>query len=516
MADINALQMGAANDATADVTAHFAAMQAASTRLRRVVPKGIYIISDLLLSTADQVWEFDENAVLLHKSAASASCIRVTGQGIRLRGLRGDGNKDNIASSVNFISVQGAHGLELEYFDIRNVKSQGIYAFDSDYLRISKGEIHDSGSNAVHVFVSSREEPLVGLDISDLYVDRRGVNSSGSEDGIRIAGKLFGSTPVTVNRPSLTRVKARLPVDSLDTASEAIALVRAEDATLTAVATEGGRIGISLPRCHRARLVGIDIDGAMNYGIEIASATDVSVSDFTIDGRDSTVGLNRGVASNVISTETPSNNLTLIGGRMRRCIAGFYGGGLSDNKLRNLSIIGCNFGEFKDANRVAVTVTHADGLNLSANVFDGLRTDGSGLKAYAPLTLTNVSNVSFGGGIAKDCQNIIRLSANNSYDKIDIHDVLVPGTSIVPVVGTNTTLGTISMRDCLGAERNGYRISVLDYVHDVINAIGTGSPEGGLVAGIGSRCTATDGTEGAIVFLKTADAGQATGWTAIG
>jgi parallel beta-helix repeat protein len=126
---VNARKNGCAANGVTDDTAALLAVRnlAASLGVPVFLPKGVYLVSSLLLNVADQCWELADGAVIKQKAATTTvGIVTITAPGVTFRGGRIDGN---MAAQTYLwgagITVQSSN-VTIDSVEITNVLAGGI------------------------------------------------------------------------------------------------------------------------------------------------------------------------------------------------------------------------------------------------------------------------------------------------------------------------------------------------------------------------------------------------------
>lgn len=252
-------------------------------------------------------------------------------------------------------------------------------------------------------------------------------------------------------------------------------------------------------------------DGATFYGIEVASPTvalacnNVTVTGNAVSGQGR---LNYGIGVQGLAAST---GLTISGNSIRGTVDwGIFVTSFWDE----LTIVGnrVDMGAVSaEATQAAIFLTGGDNVAIGGNVLDG------GGVVLRGIRLSGVTEATVSGNTTTGfTTNDVLIAEGTGTNNLAITgNTFGSGLGAAAIASSGTMGIRISAVNNPGFTRSGAeRIDVLDWLNDVIDAVGTAAPEGSLTAGGGSVYRRRGGGAGATWYVKEDAAIDATGWAA--
>lgn len=462
-----------------------------------------YVISGpLTASVAGQRWVGDGALVKASDSFSGSQIITATStSGGLIESVLIDGN----GKAADLLRL--AANWECEDIEAFNNTEYGITVASCSNTRIRRPKLYQFGKYGIRIQNFGSTTGLGNHEISDPDIDLtdQGVGSTNVAILIRGESNANPMADVHVHR-------GRLRLTSSPTASGHLGIETrfCNGGDVSGVAVNGGSMHTSIAGSENMTVSGNVAKGQNYYAFEVASP---GVSDATT---------NNVVASNVIDGE----------GILKTGIAIQGVGTNAHNTVGPNSIQGVIDQGIYVHSTVTDASIHAGNMELSAadygiyvnnadrvSIHCGNMNGGGVCKKGVYLLDTNDVAIA-GGNITGMTENDIYLNVANAIDRVAIGACnltsSIGANSHIAYGGAGTLGNRVSAMGVSGAYRtsSSYRLTAIhDLKADVVEVVGAGTPEGNVVAGVGSIFIRTDGGASTSRYFKESGTGN-TGWVA--
>jgi hypothetical protein len=490
------IDAGAVGDGTTDDTAkvHIARDAVGVNGVVYFPAPGTYIVAGLAANVAGQTWIVEKGAKLKLKDASILNVIVVSANDFSFIGEI-DGNRAN-ASGGGMVSITA--GVLRPSFDVKISEwtSYAIYAPNVTQLKV-RGSFSGGNNMAIFNTMSSDTADRQGPDI-DVTIDLSAEAASFANPAMSIRGQ--GATYRYLN--ANIRAKVRMPVGATNSSAICCEVWTVRNARID-VQSYGGSMNLSLFEVERATGLltgkafshyGIEygggcldcafygtVDGTNDAGSNI-SLYPVAVQGSGLNKRCGWHGVARGAGGTRVINYSNGENCDFSGQFF--CGAATYV--INDQSQGKFSLRGRFYAETA-GQYIAILSNSAGHVEISGYA-EGFANGGVLLSANSAITIDNVSmTVNF------------RNSAGGGY---------VQSLSGGAALGEYVTAKGSSGQYIGGSQ---FRADVINLKRAIYEVEGTGTPEGSLAAGVGSRYRRADGGAGTSLYVKESGTGN-TGW----
>jgi len=475
------------------------------------------------------------NSVIKLANAADTDVLKFTSSSnITIKKVTIDGNRTN---QTGYYGTDSKYGVKFDTCDfskvlrctIKSTRGGGVRGIDCNDTTVEKSYITDVGSWPISIYLKS-----------DAAAGKKGIfilrNTVDWEDQTYMAGNgdpANGWTDNTPPRPICylggiaadTDTFKTVNIDVLgntfyqkNTGAEGgfvahIAGKNYDDRNVSDNKLYGGGMGVSGGKYCDGSIIARNtikipattsiVNGA--YGVEIGANTDnAEVIDNIIFGG--------GLFDSGIQAQDTCNNIIIAGGHIEGCldyaVTQSNTGGSTNNT--NLTL---RPGYWKGGSSGA-GVIRIDGVidsSVTGGILDGAGVAGGAIEYINTANKSSVTGVTYKNAGA----SFVRLRQSSGT----LTNICVSGCS-VPVLPAadrylrNQISGSASIGTGMKYIGNTSGFDILDYASNVIQAVGSGSPEGSVIAGIGSTFRRTNGGAGTSMYIKESGTGN-TGWAGI-
>lgn len=496
---------GAVGDGVTDDTV---AIQAAlnSGALEVIFPaSGTYLINGGLVSNqAGQVIRAYGATIKLKANASSKGMLRLNGTGISVLGATWDGNKANGNTPADLYTswnvYVNANGCTLK--DCYSINTAGMFSTGgsaSDTL-FENNTIRNTGLYGIFLAadVNAYRNRVIGndIDMSEVVAPGPGqgiVLTRGSNPAVRqYDWEVSNNTVIGPQDPSITDLCANIAV-------------RGDKGIVANNITRYGSMGFSEGGTDTV-ITGnsfLDLVGSTRYGIEISGAR-TTVSGNTVSNA------KQGI---IVSGNINYDNLCITGNRIQSTDRGILLQIATGYTGKNISITGNNI-----TTGLAGIYTTRDitNLTISGNVIVG---PGSGTANSRALFLDTPPSDAYVFVQGNTVVGFQRAFAAYSATALTINKLYAIGNNISNDTNSQSRAWTFEGSATMGVDviqswgptNIGLRENRLD--GDIKFNIGTGSPEGAVVAAVGSLYLRSNGGANTTLYVKESGTGN-TGWVA--
>lgn len=495
----NVLRFGVRGDGSTDDTAAIHALRdLAGSGATLVFPPNTYVTTGLTNNVANQTWELHPGATISLKNASNQHAVQLTGAGSALVGGTVNANKANQSSDKAGV-VLGANGARVERATVLNGGTYGIYGYNANRLSIRECSVIDSDDTGIFVEASSAASAdVLDLNVSFNRVDRSAISASSVVGpGIQVRGYTSGSHGNEGAR--IVGNVVRMPTDpTSDTAIGIECSNLADRPVVQGNVVWGGSIGISMSGVTAPSVTGNTVYNADLYGLEAAGCAYGTFTGNTVVGN--------ALTRNGISASQSAGKYNAFVGNT---ISGLTGDAILIQSNEHCTVSANTIEQ--TVSSYAINVVSSDHCTITGNQLTGASTATKG------IVLDTSTGGAISGNVIKDfTQNAVLLYAASAVtlDGITISGNEFKNTNnqVSSQLSSGGALGTnIRVVGNAGSSRNGKSANWRNFKDDILEAWGTGDPEGVLTAGIGSSYHRTDGGAGTCWYVKESGAGN-TGW----
>lgn len=498
-AQVNILDYGAVGDGITDSTT---AIQAAFNVGGTIyVPEGTYIHNTVTMSAANTSLVLDAKAILKLKDSATGSQIVISAADCSVEGGKLDGNRSNNTDRRCVNVTAAGHGARVENVYVTSSSGEGLYNTDADRVAFLNNRITDTRYSAIASAASARS-------FSDMRVIGNHIDRTGENDTTGVLGgiQLYGSATYSIVGVNVSNNFIKMNRNGvLATPFVCIETRFTNNLIVSNNVTVDGYMGISLTKGVNTTCTGNTSTNSNYAGIELADMSGkTNVSGNTIDGN--------GVCASGIAVSPGAvgpievNSVNIIGNTLSnfasRCI---YIIGSTAGKEINIS---GNILQLS-ATTNGIQLVKCEDVNISGN-YIGYQT----ATDKVGLSIETSSKINFTGNTLVNARITIY-----AVTAVTLDDILISGNRI-------KTVGSGLLQSLSGGASLGSNVQVLNNIGNssAINrnyfdlaanrfkgfgAIGT--PEGAIIAGIGSKWINTTGGAGTTLYVKESGTGN-TGW----
>jgi nitrous oxidase accessory protein NosD len=508
--DRDVRKWGVTGDGSTDDTA---ALEAASAgggpNSTVIIPPGFncLVSSEVNLQAAGQ--RLLAYGATISRAAAftGLAVVRVGAANVTIEGLTLDGN-DKASDGIS-VTAGAADGMAIRHCEIYNCL-YGISANSTSDVIVEHNYVHDVAAYSMRAHNIADTRPLSNIQVLSNRFDQSDQEPSTSTQAVLL---IRGSA---TNLTSDCEVSGNTFIQCEDPASSSALnceLRYVDGAVVTGNYGKDGSMLVSVAIASNIVVSGNVCDGATFYGIEVAGIDptgcfNIAVSGNTIRGRGR---LNYGVG---IQGTALSEGVVISGNSIQGTT--LYGVFVND-QWDDVSITGNRIDITEDASGqfgiyLDGSSDHIDRVSISGNVLNG---NDVGEKA---IYLRDVRYASVSGNAMPEWteHGVLLHSDDGTCEEIAVVGNTINGLTST-AIGKTGTLGAGVMT----AFNPPYRKSGTTQVNDinletgVIEAWGSGSPEGAVTAAVGSLYHDTAGSNGKTTHEKTSGTGN-TGWRPLG
>lgn len=484
-----------ADGATDDTAAWGLALAAAAAGGGAVaVPAGTSVVTGLTVPAGVWLQGRGVGSVLKLKSGSNKHVVNLAGALARISDVRILGNSVGQTSGTFAGVAFTADDCSADSVRVEDAYKYGFYAPNVNRPAIRNCTVIDS------LYIGIYVETTGAVDISDPVISGNRVDRSSlaaatiSEGGI----KVHGAAGKVVHRPRITNNHVEMPTSPVAAAAVAIETFGGvKRSVISGNTTSGGSIGISCDTSPSCSVSGNSVVGASLYGIEIVTSDNAAVVANTVDGASLTT---RGIAVN--GSVLSSKAVAITGNTVTACAAyGVRSQGAAQITIsgNTVQLTGSAGIYVSGATYAAVTGNVVDDPALTMN--DGIFFDGCTWLTCTGNAISGVDN----NGVLIFATTAITIRAFVFANAIDISG----GSS----VSTNLSGGAVMSSESMVWGNSDGALTLLNQASNVRVVTKAGTPEGSIVAGIGSLCVRTDGGAVTTLYVKESGVGN-TGWVA--
>lgn len=479
--------------ATDDTAAVTACKAAAGVGGIFSIDHGTAITTGLSLNVAGQTLIIPQGAVLKGKAAINGNVITIAAAGVTVTG-GGEVNGNRAAATASRgISNSAFADLTIDGVRVTACKGYGIYGRDAQRQTVQNTRVTDTSSIAIfHETLGSAS--VDGLKYINNEVDRFAEGSGIAEGGLKVRG----SSSHLATNAIFEGNRAIMPLNPSDSSAIGLEYWYLSNAQIMGEVSYGGNMGLSLDTVLDSSVTGGALSGFKNFGLELPACQRVAVSGMKITG---------GVNGVSISNTTPiGNSLTGLN------ISGCSGSAIKAQGADGLTISGGR-----------ITVTSASyGIEIISTVdyaVAGVTLTGAGTGTKGIMLDTSPDGAVSGCNISNFTQNGVLIFATTA---VVVDWITIAGNTFRSVnaeVATQFSGGATggSHIRLTGNNRVQPGSSLLadwrNFVGNVSDITGSGSPETVYTAAVGSTYLRTDGGAATTLYIKESGTGNV-GWIA--
>lgn len=526
--NVRAPPYNAACDGTTDDTAALTAARA-SGAINVYVTKGsgtgLCITSQLVLSAANQTWNFGPGAGFKIKTGQSSkSLLVVSGSGVTLNGPLLDGG--SVGGSVGITGLEiDSSNVTVKGITVQNTDGFGIYMQSpASNLTFNGAKVSNcvgSGNPCIIYTTPAASGSPHDLVFNDILVDQSGLTSSLATVAMTIRG--YQATPIKIQRVTFNNITIKMPTG---VSNNAVGLEVLEVTNLNSVNTTiyGSSIAYSTGRVAQCSVSNVNATSFDVYGFEATDDTYCAFNNLTLNGLNALNGIaSIGTTSATNKYNAFSNfvvsglNSTGFGGQKA---AGIFVGNSSDNVFTN-GWIDAMQPNGASGSSVCVYDANANGAGIGKVSFNNIICEGddgtaSGVKPIYGLLDEDGPKVTWTGGQIRNVNGpAVQLTASfAAVNNVSITGLGGTGNS-TPLTLTNTggSFGSSISMSGDAVILSTFPATILNASAAVYSFTGTGSPESAVTAGVGSQFYRTDNSGGDGIYFKKTGSGN-TGWLA--
>ena len=498
---VSVKDFGAVGDGVTDDTAAFhAARDGAGTGQDIYVNPGIYIVDTCTLNVANQKWVLATGAEIRSVDGVTTDAFVITADNVSITGS-GVFYNGGLAAGTTYhcIKIDGADNVVLDGISIGGAKGPCVGVFDANNTIIRNVYFYDTWYAAVYAQPVTKN--MIGITIASCVVSNTTSVGTNYRYGFNVhsdAGAVYSidNVVLTGNRleypTSLTQYPLLMEVYGGATTSYKI-----DNVSVTGNVTSGGGMGCSISGVEVVTVSGNSMSGSYLYGIEIADTKNAVVSANSIRGSQ------RGIALNNV----PSGNISVSG----NAITATTGACIYASQVT--AFVSISGGSYKPASGTAITILSCKYWSINGGVADG----SSGGTKVVLLDKSDQGTIT--ALSAKDfTENAVLFFADTAaaYNRVIVSncvwDNVVNSLNIITQLSGGASIGSqFSYIGNRSSTDTSYRRDYLDVLNNIIDFIGSGTPEGAYSGGVGSVFRRTNGGAGTTFYIKESGTGN-TGW----
>lgn len=498
-APVNILDYGAVGDEITDCTT---AIQAALNIGGTVfVPAGTYVHNTVTMNTANTALVLDAKAVLKLKASATGSQIVISAADCSVEGGKLDGNRSNNTNRRCVNVTAAGHGARVENVYVTSSSGEGLYNTDADRVAFLNNRITDTRYSAIASAASARS-------FSDMRVMGNHIDRTGENDTTGVLGgiQLYGSATYSIVGASVSNNFVKLNRNgALATPFVCIETRYTNNLIVSDNVTVDGYMGVSLTKGVNTACTGNTSTNSNYAGIELSDMSGkTNIAGNMIDGNGacaSGITVSPGSVSpvEVNSVNITSNTLSNFSSRCIYIIGSTTGkeinisgnmlqlsattNGIQLDKCEDVNISGNYIGYQTATDKVGLSIETSSKINFTGNTLVNAR-----ITIYA-VTAVTLDDILISG-------NRIKTVGTGLLQSLSGGAVLGGNVQVLGNIGNSSTIN----RDYFDLAANRFKGS---------GSIGT--PEGVVVAGVGSEWINTTGGAGTTLYIKQSGTGN-TGW----